>query len=1014
MGTSHPISLGNNNHAVTANPNATGAPYANIAARDADTDFQIAANIDKVVKITSPLSIYMLAAVGPAVWLEFTNTASISFDQLSDTPADKSGGVNNGVVQLNAAKTALEYGQNLTATGTPTFAQLTVDNIRIDGNTITSQDTNGEIRIDPNGTGPTLINSQVSIGSLVAPAADASLDLQATDKAFIGNRGTTVQRDALTPVQFMMWGNTDTGNNEFYNGTAWASIGKIIGGLGASDNALLRSDGAGGLTAQGSTIILDDAGNISGFRQLTTADGVGCFVTIGSVDNVNEGGMTVYKGAASFDDWSQDLFQNNMRFTTTSTNTNLASFSNFGSGTMSLDVEGNITLGGTVDGVDIALEETLTEKIANKGAANGYAPLDASSKVPVTNLPASAQTGSEYKGIYNATTNTPTLIDGTGTNGDFHRVSVAGTQDFGAGNITFDIGDLVLYDGTLTLWQKVDGSPDLVQSVNGFQGVVVLTSTNIAEGTNLYYTEPRVTANTNVAANTTHRTSDGSDHTFLNQSVTTTSSPSFVKVTAVTTADFAGVFQVTTPVLGKILFVRNNTAGGNGCFVNYDINGIGNWSVGIKAAVNSFQWIEGSTERMLLAANGDLVTTGNITLASGKTVDGIDIGVAVPLNTTHRTSDGTDHTFIDQDLRVAADVEFRQITSTGGTGFNLILGPNDGTNEGAEVLWQGAGSHINWRQCRQMNDMQFRVDLATDVSLKLINQLAGAINLDLDGNIIMAAGKTVDGIDVGTAVPLNTTHRTSDGSDHSFLDQSVTITSSPVFISPALNANGNGTCLFLNAVDGANEGGQVTFVGAGSNQNWDIDLVGTGMRIFTNAATTTQLSISNFGAGNANLNVDGNILLSGTVDSVDVGVDVPLNTTHRTSDGSDHTFINQSVVSTAFPVFVGVNCTATGNGPSGIFRSADPATHILEVENTVAAGAFGCKIRYLNQSVALWYGGLKDGSNTFQWLEGVVERLSIDGVTGNLHPGGDVVMRIIVAPMTRGRAPFATAQEQGA
>jgi hypothetical protein len=44
-----------------------------------------------------------------------------------------------------------------------------------------------------------------------------------------------------------------------------------------------------------------------------------------------------------------------------------------------------------------------------------------------------------------------------------------------------------------------------VQSVNTLTGAVTLTTSNIAEGTNLYYTEARVNANTNVAANTAAR-----------------------------------------------------------------------------------------------------------------------------------------------------------------------------------------------------------------------------------------------------------------------------------------------------------------------------------------------------------------------------------------------------------------------------------------------------------------------------------------------------------------------------
>ena len=63
--------------------------------------------------------------------------------------------------------TRLEHDANqaLSAT-TGTFTQLNSDNIRIDGNTISSTDTNGDITLDPNGTGDTIIASgKVGIGS---------------------------------------------------------------------------------------------------------------------------------------------------------------------------------------------------------------------------------------------------------------------------------------------------------------------------------------------------------------------------------------------------------------------------------------------------------------------------------------------------------------------------------------------------------------------------------------------------------------------------------------------------------------------------------------------------------------------------------------------------------------------------------------------------------------------------------------------------------------------------------
>lgn len=126
--------------------------------------------------------------------------------------------------------------------------------------------------------------------------------------------------------------------------------------------------------------------------------------------------------------------------------------------------------------------------LTQKAAALGVATLDGGGKVPVAQLPSSVM---EYFGNWDASTNTPILADGTGNNGDTYRASVAGTQNLGSGPQTWGIGDLVIYNGSI--WQKAPAA-DGVSSVNGFTGAVVLTTTNIAEGTNLYYLDSRARA----------------------------------------------------------------------------------------------------------------------------------------------------------------------------------------------------------------------------------------------------------------------------------------------------------------------------------------------------------------------------------------------------------------------------------------------------------------------------------------------------------------------------------------
>jgi len=120
------------------------------------------------------------------------------------------------------------------------------------------------------------------------------------------------------------------------------------------------------------------------------------------------------------------------------------------------------------------------------GAANGVASLDSGGKVPLSQLPASLM---EYQGTWNATTNSPTLADGTGVSGYFYRVQTAGTQDLGSGSQTFVVGDWVMYNGSI--WQLSHSGADAVLSVNGLAGAVTLTTTDISEGTNLYYTAAR-------------------------------------------------------------------------------------------------------------------------------------------------------------------------------------------------------------------------------------------------------------------------------------------------------------------------------------------------------------------------------------------------------------------------------------------------------------------------------------------------------------------------------------------
>lgn len=96
-----------------------------------------------------------------------------------------------------------------------------------------------------------------------------------------------------------------------------------------------------------------------------------------------------------------------------------------------------------------------------------------------------------YKGVWNASTNSPAIpAAAAGNKGWFYKVSASGSTSID-GITDWVIGDWIVSNGTS--WDKIDNS-ELVSSVNGQSGAVVLNTSHIAESGNLYYTDVRVRA----------------------------------------------------------------------------------------------------------------------------------------------------------------------------------------------------------------------------------------------------------------------------------------------------------------------------------------------------------------------------------------------------------------------------------------------------------------------------------------------------------------------------------------
>lgn len=113
---------------------------------------------------------------------------------------------------------------------------------------------------------------------------------------------------------------------------------------------------------------------------------------------------------------------------------------------------------------------------AQKGAANGLATLGADSKIPIAQLPALTLTDTFVVGSQAA------MLALSAETGD-----VAVRSDLNKSYILAGDDPTVLGD-----WQELLTPTDSVLSVNSQTGAVVLTTSHITEGSNLYYTDARV------------------------------------------------------------------------------------------------------------------------------------------------------------------------------------------------------------------------------------------------------------------------------------------------------------------------------------------------------------------------------------------------------------------------------------------------------------------------------------------------------------------------------------------
>lgn len=172
-----------------------------------------------------------------------------------------------GVIDAQSAITSL----GITATGIVTVTgQLNADNIRVDGNTISSTNLNGNINLYPNGTGA------IEFSGILQPNADNTLDIglaaQRIRTIYLGTSisdGTTsISSATLQSLRDINVG-VGIGDSLFWDGTKWVAsnpdseilhdeLGNLTSGDAGHTQFVMLAGRAGGQIIQGGTAANED------------------------------------------------------------------------------------------------------------------------------------------------------------------------------------------------------------------------------------------------------------------------------------------------------------------------------------------------------------------------------------------------------------------------------------------------------------------------------------------------------------------------------------------------------------------------------------------------------------------------------------------------------------------------------------------------------------------------------------------------------------------------------------
>jgi collagen type VII alpha len=211
--------------------------------------------------------------------------------------------------------------------------------------------------------------------------------------------------------------------------------------------------------------------------------------------------------------------------------------------------------------------------------------------------------GLSYQGLWNASTNTPTLTSSVGVGGTYYVVSVSGSTNLD-GVTDWVVGDWAIFNGTT--WQKIDQT-NLVTSVNGQTGAVVLTAANVGALATATSSDASIVV-TQVGTNIDLTVSNTSPASVVVEQVRNTTGATLTKGTAVYISGATG--QI--PTVSKALATSDATSAQTLGLITADIANNSNGFVtiiGLVANLNTSAYTDGAQLYLSPTTAGTLTAT---------------------------------------------------------------------------------------------------------------------------------------------------------------------------------------------------------------------------------------------------------------------------------------------------------------------------------------------------------------------------------------------------------------------